>query len=207
MLNKLYLSAMTCVLAGAAAAAEPVKIGFITTLSTPAGYIGEDLRDGFLLAVKQGGGKLGGIPVELVVEDDGLKPANAKQAAARLVQSGGRPYPPPNISNLLPAPPPRPPPPGGPAASRPTGWASSVGWRLRRTIRRGAMQAPASSAPSRANCSQRSTPSSTSPISRWRSPASGRWHRMRSINSNREGRASTSPSSTATPAWASPSLW
>jgi len=101
MLNKLYLSAMTCVLAGAAAAAEPVKIGFITTLSTPAGYIGEDLRDGFLLAVKQGGGKLGGIPVELVVEDDGLKPANAKQAADRLVQSGVRLYTGVNFSNVL----------------------------------------------------------------------------------------------------------
>src|SRR6218665_2126879 len=101
MLNKLHLSAMTCVLAGAAAAAEPVKIGFITTLLTPAGYIGEDLRDVFLLAVKQGGGKLGGIPVELVVEDDGLKPANAKQAADRLVQSGVRLYTRVNFSNVL----------------------------------------------------------------------------------------------------------
>ncbi|MGE8642363.1 MAG: ABC transporter substrate-binding protein, partial [Achromobacter sp.] len=32
---------------GAAHAAEPVKIGFIATLSTPAGYIGEDERDAF----------------------------------------------------------------------------------------------------------------------------------------------------------------
>src|SRR4051812_4329108 len=82
-------------------AAEPLKIGFITTLSTPAGYIGEDERDGFKLAITQGGGKLGGIPVELVVEDDGLKPANAKQAVDRMVQSGIRLYTGVNFSNVL----------------------------------------------------------------------------------------------------------
>lgn len=79
----------------------PVKIGFITTLSTPAGYLGEDLRDGFQLAVTQGGGKLGGVPVELIVEDDGLKPANAKQTADRLIQSGVRLYTGVNFSNVL----------------------------------------------------------------------------------------------------------
>ena len=73
-------------------AADPVKIGFITTLSTPAGYIGEDERDGFTLAITQVSGKLGGVPVALVVEDDGLKPANAKQSADRMVQSGIRLY-------------------------------------------------------------------------------------------------------------------
>ena len=33
------------------ATAEPVKIGMITTLSTKAAYLGEDIRDGFQLAV------------------------------------------------------------------------------------------------------------------------------------------------------------
>ena len=84
-----------------ALAADPVKIGFITTLSTPAGYIGEDERDGFNLAVTQGGGKLGGIPIELVVEDDGLKPANAKQAVDRMLQSGIKLYTGVNFSNVL----------------------------------------------------------------------------------------------------------
>lgn len=101
MLRSLLLFAAACALAGTAAAAEPVKIGFITTLSTPAGYIGEDLRDGFQLAIKQGGGKLGGVPVELVVEDDGLKPANAKQAADRMLQSGIHLFTGVNFSNVL----------------------------------------------------------------------------------------------------------
>ena len=85
---------------GAAHAAEPVKIGFIATLSTPAGYIGEDERDAFNLAIKQGGGKLGGVPVQLVIEDDGLKPANAKQAADRLLQSGVKLYTGVDLSNV-----------------------------------------------------------------------------------------------------------
>ncbi|MEQ8344978.1 MAG: ABC transporter substrate-binding protein [Sneathiellaceae bacterium] len=68
------------------AAAEPVKIGMITTLSTGAGYLGEDVRDGFLLAMKEEGGRLGGTDVELIVEDDGLNPGTAKQLADRLLE-------------------------------------------------------------------------------------------------------------------------
>ena len=66
-----------------------VKIGFITTLSTPAGYLGEDARDGFLLAVEEEGGKLGGVDVSVVVEDDNLKPANALQIAEKYLQAEG----------------------------------------------------------------------------------------------------------------------
>lgn len=101
MFKQLGWAALASIVTGVCAAAEPVKIGFITTLSTPAGYIGEDERDGFMLAVKQGGGKLGGVPVELVIEDDGLKPANAKQAADRMLQSDIRLYTGVNFSNVL----------------------------------------------------------------------------------------------------------
>jgi len=69
-----------------AGAAEPVKIGMITTLSTKAAYLGEDIRDGFLLAVEQEGGKLGGVEVEVLVEDDGRKPEKAKQIAERFMK-------------------------------------------------------------------------------------------------------------------------
>lgn len=60
---------------------EPLKIGMITTLSGPAGYLGQDIRDGFQLAIDERGGSLGGVSVELVVEDDSLKPGNARQIA------------------------------------------------------------------------------------------------------------------------------
>ena len=83
----LYVLALSAGLAlGPAAAETPVKIGMITTLSTKAGYLGEDIRDGFQLAVDQGGGKLGGVPVELVVDDDGRKPEKGKQIAERYIK-------------------------------------------------------------------------------------------------------------------------
>jgi branched-chain amino acid transport system substrate-binding protein len=74
-------------LAVTSAANAQVKIGFITTLSTPGGYLGEDARDGFLLAVGEEGGKLGGVPVQVLVEDDKLKPADGKQIAEKWLES------------------------------------------------------------------------------------------------------------------------
>jgi branched-chain amino acid transport system substrate-binding protein len=105
MFNTKPLAAAVSVLAGVTFAASvahaDVKIGFIATLSSPAGYIGEDERDAFKLAMDEEGGKLGGVPVELVVEDDALKPANAKQAADRMIQSGISLFTGVNFSNVL----------------------------------------------------------------------------------------------------------
>ena len=85
----LLLLAGMLALAPARAAEAPVKIGIVTTLSGPGGYLGEDARDGFLLAVKTGHGTLGGVPVDVLVEDDGLKPANGKQIADRMLKTDG----------------------------------------------------------------------------------------------------------------------
>lgn len=73
----------------AAAAQTPVKIGMITTLSGPGGYLGADIRDAFQLAIEMEGGKLGGVPVQLVVEDDGLQPPKGKQIADKFLKSDG----------------------------------------------------------------------------------------------------------------------
>jgi branched-chain amino acid transport system substrate-binding protein len=70
-------------------AAKPVKIGMVTTLSTKAGYLGEEVRDGFKLAIDQEKGKLGGVSVELLVEDDGRDPGKAKQIADRFMKRDG----------------------------------------------------------------------------------------------------------------------
>src|SRR6266852_4153306 len=67
-------------------AADKVKIGFVSTLSGPNAAIGGDIRDAFNLAVKLNGGKLGGLPAEVIVGDDQLKPENAKQLAERFLQ-------------------------------------------------------------------------------------------------------------------------
>ena len=65
----------------------PLKIGMITTLTGAGGYLGQDIRDGFKLAVDGEGGRLGGSPVDLLVEDDGLKPGQGKQIADRMMKN------------------------------------------------------------------------------------------------------------------------
>ena len=85
-MKKTFLSLATAasLLAGASiAAAEPVKVGMITTLSGGGASLGIDSRDGFLLAVKQSGNT----DIEVIVEDDAQKPDLAVQLADKLIQS------------------------------------------------------------------------------------------------------------------------
>jgi branched-chain amino acid transport system substrate-binding protein len=60
-------------------AADKVRVGLVSTLSGPSSALGVDIRDGFLLAVKLRGGKLGGLPADVLVSDDQFKPDVAKQ--------------------------------------------------------------------------------------------------------------------------------
>lgn len=83
-----FLTAATVICAGAAPAlaADIVKVGFLSTLSGPGAGLGIDIRDGFNLALKHGGGKLGGLPAEVVVADDQQNPEMARQTADRLMK-------------------------------------------------------------------------------------------------------------------------
>src|SRR3982751_5473229 len=69
-------------------AANELKIGFLSTLSGPAGAIGIEIRDGFNLALKLAGGKLGGLPTEVVFADDTLNPDTGRQLAERMLKRG-----------------------------------------------------------------------------------------------------------------------
>ncbi len=60
--------------ASAAEAQEKLKVGVMTTLSGPGAVLGQQLRNGFQLGVQELGGKLGGRDVEIIVQDDELKP-------------------------------------------------------------------------------------------------------------------------------------
>lgn len=72
-----------CAPLGAQAA---VKIGFITTLTTPAGVIGEDIVNSVNLAMQHIDRKMNGIDVELFIEDDGFKPDIGKQKTDKLIK-------------------------------------------------------------------------------------------------------------------------
>ena len=63
------------------AVADSVKVGMITTLSGGGSGLGIDVRDGFLLAIKDSDS------IELVVEDDQRKPDVAVQIADKMIQS------------------------------------------------------------------------------------------------------------------------
>ena len=63
--------------------AEPIKVGMITTLSGGGAGLGVDARDGFNLAIKMSGAK----DIEVVTEDDAMKPELAVQIADKMIQS------------------------------------------------------------------------------------------------------------------------
>jgi branched-chain amino acid transport system substrate-binding protein len=85
--NSISAAALAFFVAGPALAQQPLKIGMVTTLSGPGGYLGQDVRDAFNLAIELEGGKLGGAPVQLLVEDDALKPGQAKEIAERFMKT------------------------------------------------------------------------------------------------------------------------
>ena len=80
------LAAVTLGVSGAAGAADKVKVGLVSTLSGPNAAIGNDIRDAFMLVVKLNGGKLGGLPAEVLIADDQFKPDVGKQLFERMVK-------------------------------------------------------------------------------------------------------------------------
>jgi branched-chain amino acid transport system substrate-binding protein len=73
-------------LAQPAFAQKPLKIGFLSTFSGPQGQLGEEIHSGFKLAIEHRSGKLGGVPVEVLVGDDQAKPPIARQLVDKLIE-------------------------------------------------------------------------------------------------------------------------
>ena len=78
--------AIAAVVAVQAGAAETVKIGFITSLSGPAGIIGKHMKDSVELALDHLGRKIGGVEVEVIYGDDQRKPDVGKQLADEMLK-------------------------------------------------------------------------------------------------------------------------
>ncbi|MEE9334120.1 MAG: ABC transporter substrate-binding protein [Granulosicoccaceae bacterium] len=68
------------------AADDAIQVGFVTTLTTGAAVIGNDMRDAVNLALDHMDNTMGGKPVEVLFEDDGFKPATGKQATDKLIK-------------------------------------------------------------------------------------------------------------------------
>jgi branched-chain amino acid transport system substrate-binding protein len=82
MFRKIAGAICLSALAATTAQAEGLKVGMITTLSGGGAGLGIDVRDGFMLAVKQSGRS----DLEVVIEDDQRKPDIAVQLADKLIQ-------------------------------------------------------------------------------------------------------------------------
>lgn len=68
------------------AVAQDIKIGFVTTLTTPAALIGKQQKQGADLAMDHLGHKMAGKKVRILYEDDGLKPKIGKQKTEKLLK-------------------------------------------------------------------------------------------------------------------------
>ncbi len=84
----LVASAALLLAAGPAMAQQKtIKIGFVSTFSGPTAVIGNDMRNSFELALDHLGRKMGGLPVDVIYEDDQQKPEVGKQKTEKLIQS------------------------------------------------------------------------------------------------------------------------
>lgn len=82
----LMLAAAATMAAAPALAAESVKIGFVTTLTTPAAVLGKDMKNAVDLAVEHIGGKIAGMPVEIIYKDDGFSPKVGRDKSEELAR-------------------------------------------------------------------------------------------------------------------------
>ena len=82
----LVVAAIAGLLTATANAQEKLKIGVIATFSGPPAVLGQQLRNGIQLALKDLGGKLAGREVELIVQDDELKPDVAVSKVKALIE-------------------------------------------------------------------------------------------------------------------------
>src|SRR5262245_21721697 len=66
---------------------KTIKIGFVSTFSGAVAAIGNDMRNSFELALDHAGRKIGGLPVEVIYEDDQIKPEVGVQKTQKLIES------------------------------------------------------------------------------------------------------------------------
>ncbi|HUC65631.1 MAG TPA: ABC transporter substrate-binding protein [Stellaceae bacterium] len=86
MKSTIAVAAALSLLVAPAFAEQSVKIGFVTTLSGPAGVIGKHMKDASTLALEMLGGKIGGLPATIVYGDDQFKPDVGRQISEEMLQ-------------------------------------------------------------------------------------------------------------------------
>ncbi len=85
-MKRILAAALAATMLTAPSFADEVKIGFVTTLTTGAAVIGNDMKNAVDLAIEHMGGKMGDLDVNLIYADDGFKPEIGKQVTDKLVK-------------------------------------------------------------------------------------------------------------------------
>src|SRR3990170_1308112 len=67
-------------------AQEPVRLGFLSSMSGTFGVLGAEQKRGMDIALEHLGNKLGGRPVKLIEVDDKSSPVEAADAANKLIE-------------------------------------------------------------------------------------------------------------------------
>jgi len=84
--SNLVAAALVVGLAGAPAYAQTVKVGIAQDLTGPFAALGAEARDGFNLAIKQLGNRLGGVNAEFIMQDMAGNPDTARQLVERFTK-------------------------------------------------------------------------------------------------------------------------
>lgn len=84
--SNLAAAALVAGLAGAPAYAQTVKVGIAQDLTGPFAALGAEARDGFNLAIKQLGNRLGGVNAEFIMQDMAGNPDTARQLVERFTK-------------------------------------------------------------------------------------------------------------------------
>jgi branched-chain amino acid transport system substrate-binding protein len=89
MMKRLLLASalVACATGAALAQQKNIKIGYVASFTGPLAAVANDMRDAFELALDHLGRKMNGLNVEVIYEDDGLKPDIGKQKTEKLLQS------------------------------------------------------------------------------------------------------------------------
>lgn len=85
-MKKFIAAALATTFLTTSAMAKEVKVGFVTTLTTGAAIIGNDMKNAVDLAIEHMGSKMGDLDLKVIYADDGFKPETGKQATDKLVK-------------------------------------------------------------------------------------------------------------------------
>ena len=86
MFKKLALLMPVLLIAAGPVEAKEIKIGYVTTLTTPASLLGKQMKLAVEIALDHMNHKMGPLDVKVLFEDDAVNPKQGKQKTEKLLK-------------------------------------------------------------------------------------------------------------------------